>query len=144
MKGTQIITEDNINNSKIEKNNLSAQNKININQQNIQSTSSKISNIRENKSNKNEKPKNPKKDVFHKQRKSVNYMNTFHFKKKSLIINTNEIKVEKSKDDTNKLKNRKQNKDDIILLAGKGHENYQIIGEEKIPFSEKDIIKGLE
>lgn len=35
------------------------------------------------------------------------------------------------------------NKDDIILLAGKGHEQYQIIGEEKIPFSEKDIIKGL-
>ena len=35
------------------------------------------------------------------------------------------------------------NKEDIILLAGKGHENYQIIGEEKIPFSEKDIIKEL-
>ena len=35
------------------------------------------------------------------------------------------------------------NKEDIILLAGKGHENYQIIGEEKIPFSEKDIIKSL-
>ena len=35
------------------------------------------------------------------------------------------------------------NKEDIILLAGKGHENYQIIGEEKIPFSEKDIINGL-
>ena len=115
MKGTQIITEDNINNSKIEKNNLSEQNKINMNQQNIQSTSSKISNIRENKSNKNEKQKNPKKDIFHKQRKSVNYINTFHFKRKSLIINTNEIKAEKSKDDTNKLKNRKQKKDDIII-----------------------------
>ena len=35
------------------------------------------------------------------------------------------------------------NKEDIILLAGKGHEQYQIIGEEKIPFSEKDIIKEL-
>lgn len=35
------------------------------------------------------------------------------------------------------------NKDDIILLAGKGHENYQIIGEEKVPFSEKEIIKRL-
>lgn len=35
------------------------------------------------------------------------------------------------------------NKDDIILLAGKGHENYQIIGEKKVPFSEKDIIKSL-
>lgn len=35
------------------------------------------------------------------------------------------------------------NKDDIILLAGKGHENYQIIGDKKVPFSEKDIIKSL-
>ena len=35
------------------------------------------------------------------------------------------------------------NKDDIILLAGKGHENYQIIGEEKVPFSEREIIKSL-
>lgn len=35
------------------------------------------------------------------------------------------------------------NKEDIILLAGKGHENYQIIGEKKVPFSEKDIIKSL-
>ena len=30
---------------------------------------------------------------------------------------------------------------DFILLAGKGHENYQIINGEKIPFSEKQIIK---
>lgn len=31
-------------------------------------------------------------------------------------------------------------KDDIILLAGKGHETYQIIGNEKVPFSEKEIV----
>ncbi len=30
---------------------------------------------------------------------------------------------------------------DIILLAGKGHENYQLIMGEKIPFSEKEILK---
>lgn len=35
------------------------------------------------------------------------------------------------------------NKEDIILLAGKGHENYQIIGEEKVYFSEKEIIESL-
>ncbi len=29
---------------------------------------------------------------------------------------------------------------DIILLAGKGHEDYQLIGEEKIPFSEREIL----
>jgi UDP-N-acetylmuramoyl-L-alanyl-D-glutamate--2,6-diaminopimelate ligase len=30
---------------------------------------------------------------------------------------------------------------DIILLAGKGHEDYQIIGTEKMPFNDKAIVK---
>ncbi len=30
---------------------------------------------------------------------------------------------------------------DILVLAGKGHENYQLIGREKLPFSEKDLLK---
>lgn len=29
---------------------------------------------------------------------------------------------------------------DIILIAGKGHEDYQIIGKEKIPFSDKEVV----
>jgi len=29
--------------------------------------------------------------------------------------------------------------DDIILIAGKGHEEYQIIGEKRIPFSDREI-----
>jgi len=32
---------------------------------------------------------------------------------------------------------------DIILLAGKGHEKYQIIKGEKLPFDEKEIVKQL-
>lgn len=31
-------------------------------------------------------------------------------------------------------------KDDIILIAGKGHEDYQIIGTQKFHFSDKDIV----
>ena len=34
-------------------------------------------------------------------------------------------------------------KDDILVLAGKGHEEYQLIGREKIPFSEKEIIREM-
>jgi UDP-N-acetylmuramoyl-L-alanyl-D-glutamate--2,6-diaminopimelate ligase len=30
---------------------------------------------------------------------------------------------------------------DIILIAGKGHEDYQIIGTEKLPFNDKVIVK---
>ena len=34
-------------------------------------------------------------------------------------------------------------KDDILVLAGKGHEEYQLIGREKLPFSEREIIKEV-
>lgn len=32
---------------------------------------------------------------------------------------------------------------DVVLLAGKGHETYQIIGEERLPFDEKLIVKSI-
>lgn len=35
------------------------------------------------------------------------------------------------------------NKNDIIILAGKGHENYQEINKKKYPFDERDIIKQI-
>lgn len=34
-------------------------------------------------------------------------------------------------------------KGDIVLLAGKGHETYQIIGTEKIHYDEREIVKSL-
>ena len=33
--------------------------------------------------------------------------------------------------------------DDVIVLCGKGHEKYQVIGDDYQPFSEHDIIKEL-
>ena len=30
---------------------------------------------------------------------------------------------------------------DIVLLAGKGHEEYEIIGQERLPFSERDVVR---
>ena len=34
-------------------------------------------------------------------------------------------------------------KNDIILLAGKGHETYQLVGEEKIPMDEREIVREI-
>jgi UDP-N-acetylmuramoyl-L-alanyl-D-glutamate--2,6-diaminopimelate ligase len=33
--------------------------------------------------------------------------------------------------------------DDVILLAGKGHETYQIIGTRKLPFDERQVVAEL-
>jgi len=33
--------------------------------------------------------------------------------------------------------------DDVILLAGKGHENYQVIGDQYLPFSELEIVEEV-
>ena len=34
-------------------------------------------------------------------------------------------------------------KNDTIILAGKGHEKYQIIGNKKIDFDEREIVKSI-
>ena len=49
-----------------------------------------------------------------------------------LTINDRKKAIEKAMDD---LKTG-----DILLVAGKGHENYQIIRNKRIPFSDKKVI----
>jgi UDP-N-acetylmuramoyl-L-alanyl-D-glutamate--2,6-diaminopimelate ligase len=33
--------------------------------------------------------------------------------------------------------------EDVLLVAGKGHEDYQLIGHTKLPFSDQAVIRGL-
>lgn len=42
---------------------------------------------------------------------------------------------------TEAIKSADQN--DVILIAGKGHENYQIIGTEKQYFSDQEVVNNL-
>lgn len=32
--------------------------------------------------------------------------------------------------------------DDVVLIAGKGHETYQLIGQKKLPFSDREVTRG--
>jgi UDP-N-acetylmuramoyl-L-alanyl-D-glutamate--2,6-diaminopimelate ligase len=34
-------------------------------------------------------------------------------------------------------------KGDTILIAGKGHEDYQVIGDEKLPFDDREVARGI-
>lgn len=34
-------------------------------------------------------------------------------------------------------------KDDIVLIVGKGHQNYEEIGGVKYPFDEEEIVKNI-
>ena len=56
------------------------------------------------------------------------------------VLPTKPHKVLKKRDEAIKFALSIAEKDDIIVLAGKGHENYQIIGKEKFPFDEREII----
>jgi UDP-N-acetylmuramoyl-L-alanyl-D-glutamate--2,6-diaminopimelate ligase len=67
-----------------------------------------------------------------------------------LIINDILYGMEKAKSRIAVIENRRQaiefalskaRRGDVVLLAGKGHETYQIIGNEKIHFDEREIIK---
>jgi len=49
------------------------------------------------------------------------------------------IKVEPDRKNAIKLAIESAGKDDIVLIAGKGHEDYQIIGKQKFHFSDKEI-----
>lgn len=68
------------------------------------------------------------------------------------IINDIEIGIKKTSGKYIKIENRKEairyaiknaKKDDVIVLAGKGHEDYQIVGTKKYPFDEREIIKDI-
>ena len=53
--------------------------------------------------------------------------------------NSPRITVEQDRKKAIELAIKTAEKDDIVLIAGKGHENYQIIGKQKFDFSDKSV-----
>jgi UDP-N-acetylmuramoyl-L-alanyl-D-glutamate--2,6-diaminopimelate ligase len=53
--------------------------------------------------------------------------------------NTDRIKVEPDRRKAIELAVSTAGSDDIVLIAGKGHETYQIIGTQRFDFSDRDI-----
>ncbi len=52
---------------------------------------------------------------------------------------SSKIKVESDRKKAIALAIESAKKDDVVIIAGKGHENYQIIGKQKFPFSDQQI-----
>lgn len=61
--------------------------------------------------------------------------------KKGIIKNNYEVIVDRESAISRALSLAQ--KDDVILIAGKGHENYQIIRDVIIPFSDKEVVENL-
>jgi UDP-N-acetylmuramoyl-L-alanyl-D-glutamate--2,6-diaminopimelate ligase len=55
--------------------------------------------------------------------------------------NTQTIAIEPDRKKAIELAIKSAGKDDIVLIAGKGHEDYQIIGKQKFHFSDKEIAR---
>jgi UDP-N-acetylmuramoyl-L-alanyl-D-glutamate--2,6-diaminopimelate ligase len=53
--------------------------------------------------------------------------------------NSQKIKIEPDRKKAIELALKAATKDDIVLIAGKGHETYQIIGKKKINFCDKAV-----
>jgi UDP-N-acetylmuramoyl-L-alanyl-D-glutamate--2,6-diaminopimelate ligase len=58
------------------------------------------------------------------------------------LITSHKIIIEPDRRKAIELAIKEAGRDDIVLIAGKGHENYQIIGTKKFAFSDKEIALG--
>jgi len=56
-------------------------------------------------------------------------------------LGSSKITIEQDRKKAIALAIKTAEKNDIVLIAGKGHENYQIIGKQKFPFSDKTIAR---
>jgi len=57
------------------------------------------------------------------------------------IIDNKNYRVIPNRKDAIKMCLKLMKKEDIVLIAGKGHENYQIVGKERKYFSDADVVK---
>jgi len=59
------------------------------------------------------------------------------------VKNKKIAKVIASRKDAIEYACRNASSKDIVLIAGKGHENYQVVGDKKLPFSDRDEVRRI-
>ncbi|HEC30094.1 MAG TPA: UDP-N-acetylmuramoyl-L-alanyl-D-glutamate--2,6-diaminopimelate ligase [Gammaproteobacteria bacterium] len=59
----------------------------------------------------------------------------------SSISNQQNVHVERDRKKAIFLALDSAGKNDVVLIAGKGHEDYQLMGERKLPFSDADVVR---
>jgi UDP-N-acetylmuramoyl-L-alanyl-D-glutamate--2,6-diaminopimelate ligase len=64
-------------------------------------------------------------------------------KSREMAVPPSKIKIEPDRKKAITLAIDSAAPNDVVLIAGKGHENYQIIGKQKFPFSDKQIALDL-
>ncbi len=58
-------------------------------------------------------------------------------------INSSDYVMEVKREEAIKKAIKMAQKEDVVLIAGKGHEDYQIIGDKKIPFDDRQVVKQI-
>ena len=148
--------EESKNLTSVEYKNITVKNDLQIVEENLKNSQKNENNLLKNHESNNYKKKNIKKSKMNKtglinkifNRRSIKNEDLYMFKKKGLMINKNDIKAEKNKDDISRFKYKVQNLNDIIVeedinefVFPKDYHTERLIQEKKKNKSEEKRIK---
>ena len=152
--------EESKNSTSVEYKNITVKNVLQMVEENLKNNQKNKNNLQKNKTSNNYKKKNISRNKINKAglinkifngRKSIKNKDLYMFKKKGLMINKNDIKTEKSKDDVSRFKFKIQNLNDVIVeedindfIFPKDYHTERRIKEQRKNKSEQKRIKEIE